>query len=1113
MKKYLILGLILTLIQAFALPAMAQQGSAINGIVVGEDQKPIIGATVRVSGTTTGTVTDIDGKFSLKVPANSKLTVTYVGYLTQTVSALKNTRIVLKEDQMKLDEVVVVGYGTQKKAHLTGAVASVATSDIRDLAATNLSSTLQGQINGVSINESSSRPGSPTSLVIRNGNLSVAAPSTSSGLLVPLYVIDGFIYSPETGQQAFDNLDVNMVESISVLKDASAAIYGARSAQGVVLVKTKKGEVGKPKISYSGQFGYADEVYRSKMLDSYNFGLIWNGIRAADPTSPYDKKNDLFQSDELNAMKALNYDLLDKYWSSAMTQRHSVNVSGGTENATYFGGISYITQDGNLGRIDYNRWNYNIGVDAKINKWTKSSLRVSGDYGSTTKANVKVGGSNADKDYATLLTRPRYIPEYVNGLPIAAYGITNGAIEQSQLYNYDVVENIGNFVTNKPHNNVINASLEYDFGWSNILKGLKLQATYSKNISTTEDNEFGSDYSLYKFADGSRGGSGSHLYIDTEEQKLNSDGITTVPVSNGNYLKRSMSRSDNYQLNFIANYSRTFGKHDVSGLFTIEKAENETENLWGNVTGPYSFTNYQSNGAGGNQTTSFSRSEGGVLSYIGRFNYSYANKYLAEFLIRSDASTKFAPENYWGVFPSLSAGWVISEEPFFKKNVQFIDYMKIRGSFGLLGRDNIAAWQWAQFYGSETVKGPIFGTDPNVYAGPHFQLPNAVPNRNSKWDQSYKKNLGVDLAFLNNRLTVNLDGYSDLNKNAFMSITNTAGFPSTVGAIASPSNYGTIENYGIEISLGWRDKIGKDFKYYVKLNTGYTDNKIIKAPFVSAATRTFTDYMPNQRADRGIWGYQAIGMFRSYQQIAEYFAANKIVTYMGKTQADIHPGMLIYNNVRGSQKPDGTYYAANDPNDPAGNVIDANDRVQISKFSSNPFGFTINMGGEWKKFSFSAQLGASWGSYQLLPTQAISNSSIISTASGYNVMQYTNLPSFWAGNMYVYKDVLDNQGRVVSPQNLDAKYPNLRFSDVNSVASTFWKVSDTDVTLRNVTLAYSLPKTWMKKVGVESCRLNVTGQNMISFYNPFPDHFMSQMSSYSQYPALRKITLGINVTL
>ena len=1113
-KKYLILSFFLSCMLAFICPisAHAQQIQKVSGIVVGEDEQPIIGATVKAEGTPVGTITDIDGKFSITVPKNGKLTISYLGYTSQTISDLRNPHVVLKEDVMKLDEVVVVGYGTQKKAHLTGSVATVATKDISDLSVTNLSSALSGQVNGVSVSESGNRPGDAASIVIRNTNLAVSAPSTSTGLLVPLYVIDGFVYTPETGQTAFNNLDASMVESISVLKDGAAAIYGARSAQGVVLVKTKHGQIGKPKISYSGQFGYTDEFYRSKMMDSYNFGLIWNGIRAADPTSPYDKKNDLFQADELTAMKTLNNDLLDKYWSSALTQKHSINVSGGSESSTYFGGISYVTQDGNLGRIDYNRWNYRAGMDVKVNKWTKASFQVSGDYGNTTKANVKVGGSNADKDYVTLLTRPRYIPEFVNGLPIAAYGITNGRVEQSQEYNYTVVENLGNFTKNMPQNMTINGSVEYDFGWCKILEGLKLQGTYSKSISTTKDNEYGTDYSLYKFADGARGGSGSHLYTDTEGYPMNFTGMTTVPVSNGNYLKRNMSRSDNYQLNFIANYARKFGQHDVSALFTIEKAENESEYVWGNKTNPYSFTNYQSNGAGGDQTTEFSRSEGGMLSYVGRVNYAFSNKYLAEFLIRSDASTKLAPENYWGIFPSLSLGWIISEESWFKKNVKFIDFLKIRGSYGLLGRDNVAAWAWAQFYGSETVKGPIFGTSPTLNAGTHFQIPNAVPNRDSHWDKSYKSNLGLDLVLLKNRLSVTLDGYYDKYREVFMSITDAPDYPGTVGAVASASNYGSIDNYGIEISLGWRDKIGKDFKYYVKLNTGYTDNKILKAPWKDAASRELDDIMPNQRADRGLWGYQSVGMFHSYQEIAEYFQQNHLVTYMGKTQADVQPGMLIYNNVRGSQKADGTYYAPNDPSDPAGNVIDKNDRVQISKFRSNPYGFTVNLGGDWKNFSFSAQFGASWGSYTMMPTQSISNTSIISTASGYDVMQYTNLPSFWAGNMFVYKDVLDNQGRVVAPKNLDAKYPNLRFAGVNSVASTFWKVSNTVVNLRNVTLAYSLPKKWVNKAGIEACRFNITGQNMLNFYNPYPDHFMSPMSSYSTYPTLRKITMGINVT-
>lgn len=1111
----------LLLVACIALPAIAQQGQTIKGVVLDENAEAVIGANVSVPGTSIGIATNLEGKFSLtNLPANQKtIQISYLGYQTQTVNITGKTEVIVNLilSNNELSEVVVVGYGTQKKAHLTGAVATVTPSEITDLSSTSLAATLEGMLSGVSVNQSSNRPGEPARIIIRNSN-----DMPGGAIMKPLYVIDDYVYPEENGENAFNSLDPNMIESISVLKDAAAAIYGSRSAQGVVLVRTKRGHAGKPKISYQGQFGYTDEFYRSKMMDSYNFGLTWNAIRSADPTQVgFDPLKHLFQADELEAMRALNYDLLEKYWSSALTQKHSVTVSGGNETATFFGGVSYQTQDGNMGRIDYDRWNYRAGMDAKINRWTKASLQVSGDYGQTTKSLNKVGGTNEDKDYVMLLTHPRYIPEYVtdpsgNRLPIAPFGITNGQIEQTQLYHYDVLENLGNFAKNKPQNLTLNTALEYDFGWSNILKGLKLKATYSKSISTKEDNEFGSEYTLYRFPDGvkGRGGSGNHLYVDTPDYPLNFDNITTVRAINGgsSYLHRNMARADFYQWNFIAQYARTFGLHDVSGLFTIEKSEREEETLWGNVTLPYSFTNLQSNGASGDQTTAFNRSESGVLSYVGRLNYAYANKYLAEFLIRTDASTKFAPENYWGTFPSLSLGWIVSEESWFTEKVRFMDFLKIRSSFGLLGRDNLDAWAWAQFYGNEVIKGPIFGNNPDQNTGPHFQIPSAVPNHNSHWDKSYKSNLGLDMNFLQSRLSVNLDGYYDWYRETFLSISNAPDFPTTVGANASPSNYGAIDSYGLEISLGWRDKIGKDLKYYVKLNTAFNDNKLLEYPWTNVSTRALDDKMPNERNDRGRWGYECLGMFRSYQDVAEYFAENNLVTYMGKTQTDVHPGMLIYRDVRGSQKADGTYYAPGDPNDPQGNRIDKNDMIKISDRSSNIYGFTLNFGGEWKSLSLSAQLGASWGSYTYLDAGARRNSSIVSTASGYDVMQYTNLPSFWSGNMFVYKDVEDAQGRIVASQNREAKYPNLRFSDVNGVESTFWRVNAANVLLRNLTLAYSLPKAWVNKAGIESCRLNLTGQNLLDFYNPYPDKFRSPNSNYSTYPALRRFTLGVNVS-
>jgi TonB-linked SusC/RagA family outer membrane protein len=1109
--------LCLLLLVAFSLSAVAQQLS-ISGTVTDENGESVPGAGVVVKGTTTGVVTDADGKYSVQAPTDATLVFSFVGMgdVEEAIGGRTSIDAQLATSANELDEVVVVGYGAQKRAHLTGSIATVSPTEIADLASTGMADMLQGMVAGVSVNTGSDRPdGAPSRINIRNGNAAPGA-ATGSAELTPLYVIDGYT----TDEAAFNNLDPSMIENISILKDASAAVYGARSAQGVVLVTTKRGQVGKPKISYGGQFGLTDEFYRSKVLDSYNYGQIWNAVRAADPFDSYNSTRDLFQADELAAMRGLNYDMLDKYWERALTQRHSITVSGGSENATYFGGVSYNTQEGNIGNISYDRWNYRAGMDAKINKWTKASLQVSGDYGTTKKAYNKVGGENVEKDYTSMLLKPRYIPEYVQDasgdmLPIAAYGVSNSAINETQNYHFSVLQNAGDYSINNPQNMTVNSSLEFDFGWLSFLEGLKFKATYSKSISTTHDNQYGSSYTLYLFpdADQARGGSGNHLYTATEGYPVNFDKKDVVAVDNGNFLNRKMSRADNYQLNFYATYARTFGLHSVNGLFTIEKSESEMEDLMGNRVGPFAFTNFQFNGADGDKDANFSRTESGSLSYVGRLNYAYDDKYLLEFLIRSDASTKFAPENYWGVFPSVSAGWVVSKESWFQDNVSFVDFLKVRGSYGMLGRDNIAAWFWMQSYGSEAIKGPIFGTDPNLSTGPHFQMKDIAFNRNAHWDKSYKSNVGLDMNFLANRLSATIDGYYNRNRESFMNIGGEQGFLGTAGTQAAPYNYGETNDYGMEFSLRWRDRIGKDFKYSVGVNTTWNDNKIIKYPFASLKDRGLDGVEPNQRSDRGLWGYECIGMFRSYQEIAEYFAENKLTTYDGLALENVHPGTLIYRDLRGSRKDDGTYYAKGDAADPNKNRVDNSDYVKISERTSNIYGFTMNLSAEYKGVSISTQLSANWGSYIMMPgsTIGISNPVASSVSPSYNAMQYTNLPSFWAGNMFVYQNVLDGKGEVVAEQNRDAKYPNLRFG-TNSKPSTFWKVNAANIFLRNLTVAYSLPKAWVQKVGIEACRLNLTGQNLFDFYNPYPDKFMSRNSGYNTYPTLRRFTLGVNVS-
>ena len=1104
-KRYIIslcLGLLM------ALPALAQNKTQ-QGTVVDENGEPVIGATVKVEGTKDATVTDLDGNYKLDVPKNGKVIISYIGYKDMVTTG---GRVQLEEDNSTLEEVVVVGYGTQKKAHLTGSVATVPVDEIQDLAAGGLASTLGGLVNGLGVSGGDARPGENARLSIRDTNSLGDVGSTAQE---PLFVIDGYIYpndvkvgnsSQNLGAEAFNNLDPSEVESISVLKDASAAVYGARAANGVILVTTKKGKMGKPSISYSGQFGFTDEVARPKMLSSYDYGRLYNAITAADPTNTsLNKKTALFQADELEAMKALNYDLLDKYWETGSTMRHSVNVSGASDNVSYFGGISYFDQDGNLGKLDYNRWNYRAGIDVKISKWLSANLTVSGDYGKKNKPMLKVGGTSDEKDYNLMLTRPRYIPEEVNGYYIPTYGPSNGARVQNQNYSFRVLQDNGDYTRTMTSNTSINAGLNYDFGWSNILKGLKLSFAYSKSINTDKNNQYGSSYTLYQMT--RRYGSGEHMYTptagdDSTFDYLNFANFNALTLNNGDILSRQMIRTDNYQMNFTVQYARDFGLHHVNGLFSIERSEAESELTYASKTKPLEFTTGQDNSVkdGSEEDAQFRRSESGTMSYIGRINYAYANRYLLEFLLRSDASTKFSKKYGWGTFPAVSAGWVVSEEPWFQnsKAMSWVDFLKIRASYGLTGRDNLAPWQWMQVYATDANKGTVFGEGLGNDSGSRITINknNSAVNVMVHWDKSYKFNAGFDMQVLHSRLNIGFDYYYERNREMLMNLKEDV--PGTVGSQSASTNIGEMDNWGWELSLTWRDKIGKDFKYRIGINTGMSDNKVKVMDWPTEYL--YRQMTPGSRTDLGLWGLQCIGMFRSFQDIEEYFAQYNITSYLGMTKDKVRPGMLIYKDVRGPQQPDGTYLG------PDGVVDRDNDQVQLGK-RGNIYGFTMNLGADWKGISVTAQLGASWGGYTTVPAQAIG------VASNSN-LEFYNMPSFWnPDNMYVYQDIYDGGGNLVMAQNREAEYPNLAYQSVNAIASSFWRISNASVRLSRLTIAYALPSAWLKNTGIKGIRINVTGQNLINFYNPYPDHFTNPMAgAFGSYPNLRKWTVGVNLS-
>jgi hypothetical protein len=352
-------------------------------------------------------------------------------------------------------------------------------------------------------------------------------------------------------------------------------------------------------------------------------------------------------------------------------------------------------------------------------------------------------------------------------------------------------------------------------------------------------------------------------------------------------------------------------------------------------------------------------------------------------------------------------------------------------------------------------------------------------------------------------LAITLEGYREWNRDMLMNISQVV--PSTVGTQSAAVNLGEVDSWGYELGLTWKDKIGKDIKYRIGINTSYSDNKVRVMNFDTGDTQ-YAEIQQDGRSDVGIWGMQCLGMFRSFQDINEYFDTylkndnGTYGTYMGLTKDDVRPGMLIYKDVRGAKQEDGTYAGPNH------SVSFDEDRVQLSKRSSNPYGFTTNLGLDYKKFSLTAQISASWGAYSFIPTSAIKFS---------NSIEYTNVPSFWnPDNMFVYQDIYDGAGNLVVAENRDGIYPvmnSTNFQSVNSVQSSFWRISGTRVKLSRLTLAYSLPNAWMKRIGIQSCRLNVTGQNLLSFYNPYPDNFIDPMCTYGSYPTLRKITLGVSL--
>ena len=1108
--------------------AIFAQEFDVSGTVKDEQGVPLPGANVVVKGENIGVITDVNGNFTLHLLKESQIEISFIGYNNQTFYAKNEQHIdvVLEEGTNELEEVVVIGYGEQKVKHATYSIAKVSLSKIEDIPATNLGTLIRDQIPGVNVTGGESRPGEGASIEIRQSFNFAKDGGTSDPLIViddvpQVYTNNGF-----SDMSAFNALDISEVESITVLKDAAAAIYGSRASQGAIIVKTKRGEKGKAKISYSGKFVFNDAVSHSKTMDTYEYGLFTNRFLGATGVSDPAK---LFSDEELEQMKSLNHDWLDQGWKPAQNYQHALNVSGGTENVRYFTGGSYVTQNANMGEDDYTRWNFRSGINATLASGLKLDVTISASktkhvkpYSKTlSQINDNSYGSQArPPDYGILLHMPRYIPwsaEYTDGdeyfvspaLGPAQNSGSADAFRQLPSWNYFAMIESGSLSTTESGSYGANFSLQYDVPF---IKGLTFKGTYAANFASSMNEQVQTPYSLIRSSNSHQ--EGSHLYGDNTNWRA-PQVIGMGTDDKGARVAYEDGQDNSYQANAYINYARTIGLHEFGAMASIERAERfsrDSRQLYHDPLDVYGGTSATA-GTLYDVHTYIYRYESGNMSYLGRLTYAYADKYLANFILRSDASTKFAPENYWGTFPSASFGWVPSLESFFSDNINWIDFLKIRYSVGLTGKDNIKAWLWRQTFGWDGDKGYKFGAeDGGIFS--NALKPGASPNRLVTWDKTLKQNIGIDASVLAGRLSFTYEFWHDKNSEMLMSRANEVGVPISVGGAVAEENFAEVWSWGNEMSIDWRDGMG-DFRYRISTNFEFGYNNVIKKyieegvglPADNNKRVGYSNIMPK-------WGFKVWegtstgdGILRTDEDIDNYWAyltahaedAGTNPSYFGTfSAAGLRKGMLAYQDLGGTMN-DSTGIQ----NGPDGRIEEDEDYAKLVK-KNQSFGFRTSLQASWKSLSLFAAINASWGTYRQIDVIRQQNT------SDYVIW---NREPFWT-DMYsegiVFTD--ENGNETIKYANTDGKYPNIAFDD-NRNPSDFWQLPSFRAYIRTLTLAYTLPEQYSNKIGLEKIRFNVTGNNLWDLYNPYPGKYRNIYDASSVgYPTLRTWTLGVNVT-
>jgi TonB-linked SusC/RagA family outer membrane protein len=1047
------------------------QKRTVTGNVINKDTKePLVGVTVNVKGTAISVITDAKGYFAITPPARMKqvyLTFSHVGFDSKSVRV--DSSLILYVDMglsnKAMDDVIVVGYGTQKRSNVLGSVAVVTGKELE----VNMSTSLINTVPGVGVSQTSGKPGATTNLTIRGATTFASGGSTS-----PLYVIDGLVpiisasgSVDPTGKTAFDLLDPSEIETITFLKDASATIYGARGANGVILVTTKRGRPGKPRVSYSGSYIYENAAKMPKMIDGYDQMLLLNNwVENYDPYKVV--QSEIYTQAELDSVKYRTHNGTDMWlrqsWKPGYATRHNVSVSGGSDRITLFAGMNYYNEIGNLPDDDHRKYGIQLGTNAKVTDDLTIDVTLGYDVGYNNQPVPKgiTTTDQADQEngyVGSMITTPSFLPETVGGLPL--YNSTTKfnpiPFQQSGSYEKDNSETFN-----------INVAVNYKVPF---VKGLTLHGQYGQNSYNDFSKQWFVPYKAYNFyspgVHQDKTAGGANTPTGTQNVLFKDSVITTQSITNSDELAELYNNSKNWQATEGLEYGNVWGKSNFDIALYAEQEQTigqylDTYRQTAVIPGVDQYYAYSSNTANwydyGYQTST------GRASYLGRLAYTYDDKYMLQAAFRDDASPNFPVNHQWGFFPSVSVGWLASNEDWWNRSfLKNLNDFKVRLNVGLTGNDATSSFSWSQVYSASNPIGYLFGNS-GQYAANGLQT-TLVPNPEITWERALMKDLGFDGSFDNRKFHYTVDFWYKHQYD--MLDAPTASVPNTFGGTIADFNYGILNSWGDEFQLQYNGHVSKDWSIFATVMFGVSiagNNKVIRE-YYSAGTDTGYLYPIGERTDRGITGYKSTGIVRTQAQVSAWYQKHPGWTINGDS---LRVGDLNFEDVNG----DG--------------VIDANDETQIAKRTNDIFNVGYILGAQWKSLRFSTNIAMSVGGKTVLPKVDITPPT--NSSSGL---------AMWRGSYTAY--------------NTNASLPAI-YAPFANQASTFWLRSASYLYINNLQLSWTLPQSFLGKYKIPDARLYLTGMNLWSLLSPTP-YRDPRSGEITDYPILRTWTFGLNVNL